>query len=712
MRELEDLFGNPFWQALGWALLHFVWQGTLVALLLAALLTTLRRASAQARYLLSCAALAVMIALPAATLARSGSDGLLPSPVELKKSAAPPQGSGYAGAIEGTFNTSGAFLPAASAWVRSHFPALQPWLVSAWLLGVLGLSVRFLGGWAAVERLKRVKARPAASDWQAALNRLAARLSVSRPVRLLQSAAVSVPSALGVLRPAVLLPASALTGLTPRQLEAILAHELAHIRRHDYLVNLFQATVETLLFYHPAVWWVSRRVRVERENCCDDLAVAATGSARVYARALADLEEIRLGAPAYLVGGPYGPPSPLALAANGGALWNRISRLLKTSPERSEAPSRSLAGVLTLAALLAMGAATRYSIPGEEMSPLFGESLAAGSEAAAASPGEKSGKKAHGARAKKTEGEQAATTDAVLGGVEGATAGEAIADAVVEADRDQEPAVEAQSVGEGSKKPIPLDRVIAFKVHGVTPEFIAELASLGYTRVDPDDLVSLRIHGVTGESIQKINARWGRLPLEKIVSLKIHDLTPSFAEEMKAAGFSKLDLDDLLSMKIHDVTPEFVRSARAAWPGELDADDILSLKIHGATPQDAEKWKAAGFERPSLEQLTSLKIHGATPEFARAMVAADVQDLDLDAIVAFRIHGVTPRCVEEIRALGYKNPSADDLTALKIHGVSPQDIRAFRAAGYPDISLDDVVRLKIHGITPEELEEENREEKR
>ena len=133
---------------------------------------------------------------------------------------------------------------------------------------------------------------------------------------MLESALVEVPTVVGWLRPVILLPASALTGLSPEQLEAILAHELAHIRRYDYLVNIVQTVVEILGFYHPAIWWVSRRIRIERENCCDDLAVHVCGSSLQYARALACMEEIRHNT------------GDLALAATGGSLMARIARLL------------------------------------------------------------------------------------------------------------------------------------------------------------------------------------------------------------------------------------------------------------------------------------------------------------------------------------------------------------------------------------------------
>src|SRR5262249_17265232 len=175
---------------------------------------------------------------------------------------------------------------------------LLPALVACWGAGVLLLSLRTLGGWALVQRLKRSGLSPVPESLEATFARLRDALEISAPVRLYRSALVRVPTALGWLRPVVLVPAGALLGLSSSQLELVLAHELAHIRRRDYLVNLLQTAVEMLLFYHPAVWWVSGRMRVERELCCDDLAVGACGNPVGYARALADLQEVGARVPA------------------------------------------------------------------------------------------------------------------------------------------------------------------------------------------------------------------------------------------------------------------------------------------------------------------------------------------------------------------------------------------------------------------------------
>jgi beta-lactamase regulating signal transducer with metallopeptidase domain len=228
------------------------------------------------------------------------------------------------------------FLYAADPW-----QAALPWIVMTWFAGVTTCSVRLAAGWISAARLRSSHTRPPSAEWQHALQNLIERMRVGRSVRLLISDHVESLSVIGWLRPVILAPLGLLTGLTPDHVEALLAHELAHVRRHDYLVNLLQGIAESLLFYHPAVWWLSGQIRAEREHCCDDLAVAASGDVLTYARALAELESAR---PAHF---------KAALAANDGSLVRRIRRLIDPA---AHAPSRpGAAWVLSILLLVAIG---------------------------------------------------------------------------------------------------------------------------------------------------------------------------------------------------------------------------------------------------------------------------------------------------------------------------------------------------------------------
>lgn len=369
----------PLLDAVGWALVHFVWQGALVAGVAALALAATRRAAAAVRYAIGVAALATMAVLPLVTTWRAVTDpgarthiadatvqeaagsgtGLRPVPSTARKSVVAAGLEAPAAAEPKTLRDVAAqaapdgWRRAAAALRERAAPLLSaalPWLVALWALGVLLLSARLLGGWLRARRLRSDGVAAAPAWCGDALARLAARLDLQRPIRVLESRLVDVPLVIGALRPVILVPASALTGLTIEQLEAILAHELAHVRRHDYLVNLAQSVVETLLFYHPAVWWVSRQVRVEREHCCDDLAVAVCGNREGFARALVGMERLRAVAPAP------------AVRANGGSLIMRVRRLLAPEPSHIDAASRSVASVVAIATALTIGAAARVPV--------------------------------------------------------------------------------------------------------------------------------------------------------------------------------------------------------------------------------------------------------------------------------------------------------------------------------------------------------------
>ncbi|MCC6586822.1 MAG: GWxTD domain-containing protein [Bryobacterales bacterium] len=306
---------------LGWALIHFVWQGTAIALVLALALALAR--SGRARYALACVGLAAMAGSFGATFilwmpGASGNSGA----VSFARSSASP---GFALGAPG-FD-----------WM-AQLQFAMPWLVALWMACAAILGVYRVFGWFAVRRLRTVGVCVPGGAWRQRFELLRQRAGVSQPVVLLASALAEIPMVVGFLKPVVLLPVSVLTALPAEQLEAILAHELAHIRRADYLVNLLQTLVETVLFYHPAVWWTSRVIRVEREHACDDIVLELQGHPHSYASALVNLEHQRAGA------------QRLAVAATGGDLMHRIERLLGQGESDRRAASLLPALAIVLAA--------------------------------------------------------------------------------------------------------------------------------------------------------------------------------------------------------------------------------------------------------------------------------------------------------------------------------------------------------------------------
>jgi GWxTD domain-containing protein len=307
---------TPAAHSLGRALLHFLWQGAAVAAILAALLAITR--SARVRYALAVGAMAALaisfgltwtLALHHDSGATTGLHFAAPYRIPPPPDSAP-----------------------APATPQDHLAGLVP----LWMAGVLLCYGRSFASWIAAQRLRRRGVCAAPGLWQERLHALASRVRISRPVLLLESCLTDTPVTFGWLRPVILLPIGLAAGLPPEQVEAILLHELAHIRRYDYAVNLLSTFVEGLLFYHPAVWWVARVIRAERENCCDDFVVVQRADTRAYAAALARLEHNRSLA------------TEAALAASGGNLMKRIRRLL-AEPER---PRSATALVVSLFLLL------------------------------------------------------------------------------------------------------------------------------------------------------------------------------------------------------------------------------------------------------------------------------------------------------------------------------------------------------------------------
>jgi beta-lactamase regulating signal transducer with metallopeptidase domain len=368
MNALTALLSHGVAERIGWTLLHSLWEATLIAAALAIVLKLLVRSSAQLRYAAACAAMVAIALLPAAT------GGLLSLP---NRNAAPatasisqpqptptPAKAEFSGAAAPTVPAGELSEPIRErSWrdvLLDRLESIRPYAVCAWLIGVLLLSVRHLLAWTRVQQLRRRQVRAADVTLCDRLSALARKLGIERAVRLVESGLVQAPTVIGWLRPMILLPASAMTGLSPDQLEALLLHELAHIRRYDYLVNLAQTMLEILGFYHPAVWWVSHRIRIERENCCDDVAAQALGDNLRYAKALASMEDLRADRPG------------LAMAVSGGSLLARIRRLVGRKPVENKpslwTPVLAVAVLaFSLAAATGLTLADYYSDPGTEL---------------------------------------------------------------------------------------------------------------------------------------------------------------------------------------------------------------------------------------------------------------------------------------------------------------------------------------------------------
>ncbi len=359
---LAAMVSGPFIERLGWMLVHTLWQFAVIALAALLLLSLMKKTSAALRHGVLMGHLALLIMIPPVTWlvlgqgavlsedarsSESDSQGMVlerpdrsPRPTELASGShepaavvslsTPSKSSEFLEASTPLSNTKTvsetnvATEPSITALWNHSAELVRPWLgklVVIWAVGLLLFSLRPMLGWWALRRLK-TRGLSAVPESIAAMGQsLAKRMGITRRIQVLQSLFAKTPLLVGYVQPVILLPISVVAGIPASQLEAILIHELAHVRRHDFLVNLLQTLVETVFFYHPAVWFLSSRIRIERENCCDDLVVGIVQDRAEYGRALLAVEELR------------GNQSILALGATHGSLLARVRRILMLEPK-------------------------------------------------------------------------------------------------------------------------------------------------------------------------------------------------------------------------------------------------------------------------------------------------------------------------------------------------------------------------------------------
>jgi len=633
MTTMQILTG-PLAQAIGWALLHLLWQATIVAGILAAALALIPRRSASARYAAACGALGLVFLMFIATAWRAYD----PAVAHVTSAAADVEAAKET--IKITLDQVPVVLAtmAAETWrdrlvelVTSARQAL-PVIVGLWLTGVLFLSSRLMVSWTRARRLVRHGAAEASHDWQRVAARLSDALGLRKAVRLLESAAVEVPSVIGSLRPVILLPASTLTGLTPQQIEMVLAHELAHIRRHDFLVNLLQAVVETLMFYHPAVWWMSRRVREERENCCDDLAVAVCGNPIQYARALTRLEELR-SAPSLLV------------AANGGSLLDRIRRIAGGRAESTAVSARWAAAMITLVVLAAGVGIPSLPAFGQREPEVAAPAMAKVTVVAPVEPVEPTVHPVIALDADHDSDDDEADVDIDIDpdfdiDVDLPDTPEL---AMLAAHIDASPAI-AQAIAEGVSEGIP-----------------GALAALGAAdAMDAGD-------DETWERKERAKERERERDRER-------DKDKQARSDRRIGSGGPLSIDELIGLRAVGVTPEYIDSMRTLFPN-LTVRQVSNLKALGVTGTFVQEMRDAGLAIDSASTASNLKAVGVTGEYVREMRAAGVKIDSAKQASSMKAVGVTVTFVKQLAAAGYTNLSASELSRMAAVGVDEDFIR-------------------------------------
>lgn len=329
---IQNIFSEELIQAIGWTMIHSLWQGFAVAILMGIVMIGLQKKSSKVRHEFAFFSLFLIFIISLSTFIY-----LYDSAVE--------------GAALGTTITviaEGGFVLENGTIVQSffqksveYFNEHLPLIVTLWLMGMVFFLLRLLGGLAFIQKLKSQQQQPLPSKWQTVFEKIHAKFPMKKTVRIVESALAKTPMVIGYFKPVILFPLGAINQLTQQEVEAVLAHEIAHIYRNDYLLNIIQSFIEIIFYYHPAVWWISANIRTERENCCDDIAVKICGSSITYVKALVTLEEIQ-------------PAPNLAMSFSSGSknqLLNRVKRILNQPQNKFNIMEKFTATCFLLVAL-------------------------------------------------------------------------------------------------------------------------------------------------------------------------------------------------------------------------------------------------------------------------------------------------------------------------------------------------------------------------
>jgi beta-lactamase regulating signal transducer with metallopeptidase domain len=547
-------------RAICWTLLHSLWQGLIFAIVAGIVLVLTKKASASLRYNLLCFGMILFLAvsgytfyhqlhIPAATEARTTGSNL------------PATTGGWT-----TTATTPALTTGTSHMLRNGIDSLVQYfnthaslVVVIWFIVFLARFVQVLSGVVYTQRIRHYQTSEAPSEWQERLTLLLHRLQITRPVSLLQSALVKVPMVVGWLKPVILVPAGMLAHISPEQVESILLHELAHIRRQDYVFNLVQHVVDTLFFFNPALLWISSLIRTERENCCDDIAIHQTNSRRRLIEALVSFHEYRQSA----------QPYALLLTGKNNRIVRRVERIVYRKNHSLNAGEKLLlmSGLMTLSVAFITIDSSRKDTSASSVRPAPTH-IQKPAAPATTHPAPSSGKGTLKPAPITVSTPPVLQSDTTHPGL---------------AEEDSSDLLdELRALGYHD---ISVDQLIRCKEHGVTGEFIADLRKLGYKTFSPEKAVELVDHGVSTEFINSLHHMgYTDISLDMAVRLVDHGVSTEFISNIRKLGFDSLSLEKAIKLADHGVTSNFIASWKSKTGKLFDLDDYIKLADSGIDP--------------------------------------------------------------------------------------------------------------------------------
>ena len=726
-------------------------------------LVVFRRASAATRHLVWTFALVSVLLLPVVSVV--GPAWIIEIPASPKPVSVTPAATSADAPLE---IVNG---PASPVIARESTPAPPRAAKVSWsaafiivyCAGAIGLLTYLLAQQLNVRRFARQATLVQDVAWTRLLDECANALGYRRPVRLLQSRTHGVPLAFGTRRPSIVIPDIADQWTDDRR-RAVLLHELAHVARRDCLTQSVAFGACALYWFHPALWWVAGRLRVERELACDDRVIEAGSPPRDYAGHLLEI--------AYSLGGRAAPALAVTMARPRqlegrmlAALDDRRNRAVPRVRVRAVIAAAAASILLPLAAVtptVVAAAATsgeetvalpaRTAAPpaqvdrtephlkeinwpiGESLRRLIRETAAAMGLAQDNLPGTWEVRRTNTdgvVRLRLVEINSSSDSNVALERLEGLTAAqltgrggpvqfrmrrdagtftfEGVLRSGVGAGTFSfaaDPNFPEELAKRGFARPTAAEQYQMAR-HDIGYAFVDELGKQGYAKPQTSELVRAGQHGVQVTYLREMAELGYRLgTLAPLIELRDHGVTPSYVRELAQLGYKGLPAEEIRRARDHGITPEYVTAMRDAGYGSLPMDALINARDHGITPDFVRGLRDAGHAKLPLDELIRVRDHGVTPEYARDMRQLG-HALPVAELVRARDHGVTTEFVRELTALGYSNLPMDALVRLRDHGVTPEYVRELKALGYDRLTQDDLVTLRDHGLTPERIKTAN-----
>ncbi|HEX8321808.1 M56 family metallopeptidase [Longimicrobium sp.] len=633
-------------------------KATLILLLAAAVSALLWRASAAVRHLVWCVAVIGVLALPVFSV-------VLPAwEVPLLPSTAAPASTAPATLVEQPgFHAEmpdrallAEPMPVVHSAADAWLPRAAAGLVAAGVLaGLLWLALGFWG----VARMGRRAQVVHDPEWLRSAHEAAEQLQLRRPVLLLRDRGAVMPATGGLLWPAVVLPANADQWADDRR-RAVLAHELAHVKRFDTLTQALAQVACALFWWHPAVWYAARRLRVERERACDDLVLRTGTRASDYASHLLEIARSHRS--------PWLASPALVSMARPSQLESRLLWVLDAARSRG-VPSAGAKLLAVVAGLLIVGSLAA-------MRPV---------EAAAA---HQSGSLVNDARAEieEDDGFQSGRSD----------------DARSKDTRKDAPKKgPASALAQTDTPPAraEIDDLVAMRAVGVDAEYIGQMRDAGYTGLSSDDLVSMRAVGVTPEYAREMNGvGWGRLTADELTGLRAVGVTAAWLVDMRRAGVDPRSADEATGMRAVGVDAQFVAQMRELGFTNASASDLTGMRAVGVTREFVRELVREGVRDVSANDATSLRALRVDADYLADLRAAGLSGLDVETLSGLRAVGVTGAYIRELASVGLTGLSARRLTDLRAHRIDAAYVRELREAGFADLNADQLIRLRASGV--------------